>query len=204
MKQLFLPFLILLAINIYSDEPFVKIYQTHDNGIYGRSEDRDIVLTVKESVFKRFNSLDINPEIDSLTAVVIRSSVVKMLEERFEKMDSLQIGYVHLSKKGNIYRIQDDNIFLDLSFSFEKPNDLIIKAIEDHYPETSKYRKIVSDHYKDNYVIKIHRAENILKPEAQEITYDEALVMATIIGDKDQWLWGIHDGRGYLEDLLLD
>lgn len=204
MKQLILPLLILLTINIFPEETFVKIYQTHDNGIFGRSEERDIVLSVKESVFKRFNSLDINPEIDTLTAVVIRTSIVEKLDELFENRESIQFGYINITKSGNIYRIEDDSIFLDMSFSFEKPNDLIIKAIEDHYPETSKYRNIVKDHYKENYVIRIHRAENILKPEAQEITYDEALVMATIIGDKDQWLWGIHDGRGYLEELLLD
>lgn len=204
MKQLILPLFFLLTLNIYSEEPFVQIYQTHDNGIYGRSEDRDIVLSVKESVFKRFSSLEVDPEIDTLTAVVIRSYVVNELEMLFKDRDSIQIGYVNISKKGNIYRLQDDNILLDMSFSFEKPNDYIIKAIEDHYPQTSKYRKIVSGHYKENYVIKIHRAENILSPEAEEVTYDEALVMATIIGDKDQWLWGIHDGCGYLETLLLD
>lgn len=204
MKQLLILFLLLLTINIYSEDSYVEIYQTHDNGIYGRSEERDILLSVKKSVFKRFSSLDINPEIDTLTAVVIDSNVIEKLESIFTNSDSIQIGYVQITKKDNIYRLLDDNIFLDLEFSIHKPNDLIIKAIEDHYPETSKYREIVTNHYKENYVIKIHRAENILNPEAQEITYDEALVMATILGDKDQWLWGIHNGRGYLEELLLD
>lgn len=204
MKQLIILLLLLLTINIYSEDIYVEIYQTHDNGIYGRSEERDIVLSVKKSVFKRFNSLNIDQEIDSLTAVVLDSAVVQELNYLLKDKNSIQIGYVQITKENEVYRILDDNIFLDLSFSIHKPNDLIIRAIKDHYPETSIYRKTVINHYNENYVIKIHRAENILNPEAQEITYDEALVMATILGDKDQWLWGIHDGKGYLKELLLD
>lgn len=201
MKHLLI--LLFLTSFLYCEEPFVEIYQTHDNGLFGRSEDRDIVLSVKESVFKRFNSLD-TVEIDTTTAVVINSDVVEHMEEIFKKRDSIQIGFVSLRKSGDIYTLNDDNIFLDMSFSFSKPTEEVIRAIYEHYPETSKYRKIVSDHYKSNYIIVIHRAENILNPEVDEITYDEALVMATIIGDRSQWLWGIHDGKGYLRDLLLE
>lgn len=204
MKKLITILLTVISFSIYSDEkPFVQIYKTHDNGLYGRSEDRDMILSVKKSIFKRFDTLEANSELNFLTAVVLDTSVVNELEKQFVGRESIQIGFVKISKDKNIYTIEDDNNFLKFSFSYEKPGEEILFVISDHYPRTSKYRKIVTDHYKENFVLRVHSAENVLMSEAREITYDEALLMATIIGDKDQWLWGIHDGANYLEELLL-
>lgn len=204
MKRYLLLLLLLPAISLYTEEkPFVEIYKTHDNGLYGRSEDRDMVLSIKKSIFKRHKTLKANKDLDFLTAVVIDTKIVNELERRFKNRNYCQIGFIRITKDNGIYSVEDDNLLLSFSFSYEKPSDNVIGIIENHYPRTSKYRKIVSDHYKENYIIRIHSAENIILPEAQEITYDEALIMATIIGDEDQWLWGIHDGRNYLEELLF-
>ena len=205
MKMLFLLLTLILSINLHSDDKtFVEIYQTHDNGKFGRSEDRDIVLSIKESVFKRHRTLQANPELDLLTAVVLDSRVAKKLASLFVSENSVHFGYIKITKDGEVYTIEDDSIFLTFSFSLEKVNKQLLSVISTHYAKLPMVRDIVLEHYNENYVIRIHSAENLLKPEAREITYDEALVMATIIGDCDQWLWGIHDGRGYLEDLLLD
>lgn len=204
-KALLLLLLLTIALNIYSkdEEPFVEIYKTHDNGLYGRSEGRDMILSIKKTLFRRFKTLEVEKDLNFLTAVVLDCKTVEELERRFENRNHVQIGFVKLTKEGNIYTIEDDNLLLSFSFSYEKPGKEVIDIIHDHYPVTSKYRKIVSDHYLENYVLRIHSAENIILPEAQEITYDEALIMATIIGDHDQWLWGIHDGRDYLKELLF-
>lgn len=202
MRQLFL-LLILIPLNLFSAEPFVEIYKTHDNGLFGRSEDRDVILSIKESVFKRYETLPIDNEYNFNTAVTLNSEVVNKLNSIFENRTSAQFGFVKISKSDNIYTIEDDNIFLKLSFSVIEPNDELINMIKRHYHNNKKVSDLVTEYYENNYVINIHSAENILFAEAKEITYDEVMIMATIIGDKNQWLWGIHDGRDYLRTLLF-
>lgn len=196
-----------MAISLYAEkptnEPFVQIYQTHDNGLYGRSEDRDMLLSIKESVFSRFTTLTAINEYDFLTGVVLSRTTVKNLENMMADRDEIQVGFIKISRNENIYTLEDDNLFLSFSFSVEKPSPEVIDIIEKHYANLPQVMENVKQHYSDNYVIRIHSAENILKPEAKEITYDEALIMATIIGDKEQWLWGIHNGSDYLKNLLF-
>jgi len=204
MKPFLILILLTISINIFSlDEPFVEIYQTHDNGLYGRSEDRDMLLSIKESVFVRFETLKAEQEYNFLTGVVLSSTTVNNLESMLQGKNSVQVGFIKISKSENVYTIEDDNLFLSFSFSVEKPTDEIISVIENHYKNLPEVLESVKNHYLENYVIRIHSAENILRPEAKEITYDEALIMATIIGDKEQWLWGIHNGRDYLKELLF-
>ena len=203
MRTLFLSIILFTTFTIGAKEPFVQVYSTHDNGMFGRSEDRDITLKIEASVFKRSSTFPVDESMNFLTAVVLSSKTKDALEALFTKSDTAQIGFVKIIKQGNIYTVEDDNIFLSFSFSLEKADDKVLSIIESHYKAMAYFRKIVTEHYMENYIIRVHSAENILKPEAREITYDEALIMATIIGDKEQWLWGIHDGRGYLEDLLF-
>lgn len=203
MKNIFISIIFFTSITLFADEAFVQVYQTHDNGLYGRSEERDMLLSIKESVFVRYETLETEEEFNFLTGVVLDSITVNNLENMMKDRESKQIGYIKISRKDNIYTIEDDNIFLSFSFSFEKPSTEIINVIENHYYDNPQVLNDVKEHYLNNYVIRIHSAENILKPEAKEITYDEALIMATIIGDKEQWLWGIHNGRDYLKDLLF-
>lgn len=203
MKPLIILFL-LIPLNLFSNEAFVEIYKTHDNGMYGRSEDRDIVLSIKESVFKRHESLQVANDYNYLTSVTIDSEIVNKLDEIFTDKTTIQFGFVKITKDGDIYTIEDDNIFLNFSFSFEKPNKEILVMIATHYETNKSVNDVVTEHYKNNYIIKIHTAENLLFPEAKEITYDEVIIMATIIGDSDQWLWGIHNGKDYLRSLLFD
>ncbi len=194
--------LFLLSLNIYSQEPFVQIYKTHDNGLYGRSEDRDMLLSINSSVFKRFETIEADNEYNFITGVVIAEETINTLESALESTDTLQIGFVKISRKDDIITIEDDNLFLKFSFSYIRPNEEVINIIKEHYKNLPQIQNSVVDHYNKNYIIRIHSAENILNPEAEEITYDEALIMATIIGDNDQWLWGIHNGSGYLKLLL--
>lgn len=205
MKNLIILLLILVTFSSFSEEkpPFVEIYQTHDNGLYGRSEDRDMLLSIKESAFKRYKTLPAEKEYNFLTGVVLDTTTVNNLDSMMEGRETLQVGFIKISREDKVYTVEDDNLFLSFSFSVEKPSEEIIKVIEEHYRTLPQVMNDVKKHYMDNYVIRIHSAENILRPEANEITYDEALIMATIIGDKDQWLWGIHDGRDYLKDLLF-
>lgn len=204
MKTIAIALLIFVITTISAEEPFVEIYKTHDNGLYGRSINRDIVLSLKKSVFKRHKTIDVDKEYNFLTAVVLDKATVNKLEEMFLNSSTVQLGFVKISKLNNVYTIEDDNLFLSLSFSVEEPGEEILYVINKYYPESSIYREIVTNHYKDNYVIRIHSAENLINPEAEEITYDEALIMATIIGDESQWLWGIHDGNNYLCKLLFN
>lgn len=202
MKRFYL-LLILVPSLLFSNSSFVEIYKTHDNGMYGRSEDRDIILSIKKSVFKRHETLQVDNSYNFLTAVTLNNEVVLKLQSMLKSKDSVQIGYVKISKNNNIYTIEDDSLFLSFSFSLEKPNREVIGVIENYYSKLPIIKNIVKNYYIDNYIIRIHSAENLLQPEAREITYDEVTIMATIIGDRDQWLWGIHNGKDYLRSLLF-
>lgn len=196
--------LLFLPLTLHSNEPFVEVYKTHDNGLYGRSEERDIVLTVKESVFRRHETIEVDEEYNFLTAVVVDHKTVESINSQISDGGSKQFGFVKISRESEVFTIEDDNLFLNFSFSFHRPDQEILNIIEDHYETLPSIRESVLNHYKMNYVVKVHSAENLLLSEAREINYDEVMIMATIIGDRDQWLWGIHDGRAYLQNLLFN
>jgi len=77
----------------------------------------------------------------------------------------------------------------------------MISFIEDFYRRDPSNKKDVAAHYKKNYVIRVHSAENIIDPWLNSINFEEALVIATLIGDTTQELWGIRDGKGLLRNL---
>lgn len=190
--------LLCMSFTGYASSSFVTIYKNHDNGLFGRSVNRDITLSLHQTVFRRRDTLQVEPDRDYLTAVVLSSEVKERLDRSLGSKGIHRAGFIKIYKKGDIYTLEDDNIMLKLSFSLEKAAEEQIQMIVQHYKDKAPWGDIVSRHYRENYVIRIHEAENVIRPEAREITYDEAVLAATIIGDRDQWLWGIHDGSNYL------
>ena len=152
-------------------------------GRFGRSEYRSILRTVKLSAFERSVTLPVyspaTEEESYLTAVIVSA-------DRYDKMQALA------DESGIIEFRQDGLVF---SYSLEKAEESLLSVLEEYYsgPWADWYQP-VREYYLENYVIRIHSAENIFEPWNSTISYSEALLMATLIGDRDQWLWGIHDG----------
>jgi len=95
-----------------------------------------------------------------------------------------------------LYSLSKDG--LNISFSIERANDNLINMVSGFYRNDELWHDELVDYYKENYVIRIHKTENIFESWTDEITYNEAMVAATLIGDQDQWLWGIHNGSDIL------
>lgn len=177
----------LLAEQCFSSEELVTIYDDYDNGRFGRSEYRSIMRTVRLEAFSRSETLPVySPALEEnsyLTAVVLSS-------KRYEKLRPLMSGngILHFKKEG-----------IQFSYSLEKPGEKLLSVLDEYYRGSrEKWRDPVRNHYLQNYVIRIHSAENIFEPWNDTVSYPEAMLMATLIGDKDQWLWGIHDGLGLI------
>ena len=176
-----------ISVSLAMAEDMVTVYDDFDDGRFGRSEYRSVFRSVKLSAFTRSETLPVlSPALDEesfLTAVVLS-------KEGYNRLVPL------MDIRGRVLFSRDG---LEFVFSLEKPGDAVLKVIEEYYQGPRKsWLEAVTQHYKDNYVIRIHSAENILEPWNDTITYTEALLMATTVGDRDQWLWGIHDGLNLL------
>lgn len=173
----------LLAEQRFPLEKSVTIYDDYDDGRFGRSEFRSVMRTVKLDAFSRSETLPVYSsalEEDSfLTAVVLSS---QRYDQLIPRMDSR--GIIRFEKEGILF-----------SFSLEKPGEELLSILDEYYQGPwRKWRDPVRNHYLNNYVIRIHSAENVFEPWNDTVSYSEAMLMATLIGDKDQCLWGIHDG----------
>jgi hypothetical protein len=179
--------------SLFSEEALITIYDDFDDGAFGRSEYRSVYRSVKLSAFLRSKSIDVaSPawdETSHLTAVVLSSTREKELRDGvYDSVTLLGDGVYHYKKEG-----------LDFTFSLEKPNDKVLTLLEEYYRGSyGHWLESVTNHYLDNFIIRIHSAENIFEPWRETIEYNEALLMATALGDREQWLWGIHDGLDLL------
>lgn len=182
------------GMNRDGDKEIVSIYDDFDDGSYGRSEYRSVLRTVKMSAFARTKTHPVaSPaweETSHLTAVVLS----------LEREEEIRQGAY-----SSILRVMDGVYYyrrggLDFSFTLEKAGEEIRALLEEYYQgRNADWLEPVWNHYQENYIIRIHSAENIFEPWREVIQYREAILMATLIGDRDQWLWGIHDGIDILK-----
>lgn len=190
----------------------VSIYADHDNGLYGRSLYRTLVLTVRDPLYKRTDTYYVSKEIGSyLTAVLLSGDTVTVLRETMQSGQTMFLGEYEIEidrsvqspvPESPVYRFRNNAYQLDMSFSVEKPSDELIKLIQQFYADDPKNRQLVEDAYKSGYVIRIFAAENFIDPWNHDISMNEALVMATYIGDLEQPFWGVADGNAHLARAL--
>jgi len=176
-----------------SAEEQVSIYDDFDDGAFGQSVYRSVFHCVDLSAFTRSSTLPVRtPGWDRgslLTAVVLSAERAGELKSgMYRESVHLEDGVYYYSREG-----------IEFSFTLEKPSKEIMRLLEDYYRGPyAAWLEPLRTHYEENYVIRIHSAENIFDPWKEEIRYDEVLLMATLLGDRDQWLWGIHNGADLL------
>lgn len=183
------------GICMASESPFVLIYDDISDTYYGRSEKRSVLRGVRLDSFNLFRTLgvdvshlDVEREEGFLTPLVFDQT-------KKERLDRGEFPQITLSR--GIYTFRQGGI--DFSFTLEKPPAKLLEEIDRYYSDWPEWKEPVREHYLGNWVIRIHRAENVFEPWIDLITYNEALLSASIIADSDQWLWGVKDGL----DLLL-
>lgn len=175
---------------------WVAIYDDISDSRYGRSVFRSVVREVRLERFGLYRTLPVERDLldgpgerGFLTPLVLGDSKKRNLEEGV---------YGNVRKEGDgLYRYTREGI--DITFSLEKPEAPLIEEIESYYADWPEWREPVLEHYRNNWVIRIYRAENVFEPWIDRIEYNEALLSAALIADRDQWLWGIHDGADILE-----
>lgn len=191
-KILFIFIAVFFPITIYSEDAVVSVYDEFDEGLFGKSIHRGVIVSVKKAAFTRAETVEVNNEDEQgfLTAVIIsRSNVEKLMSGAFDLRERIVEGQIVFSY---------DNEGLHFEFSVEKANKKILDIVSEYYRDDEIWHDPLVEYYRENYVIRIHSAENIFDSWNDEITYNEAMVAATLIGDSDQWLWGIHDGSDIL------
>lgn len=191
----------------------VSIYADHDNGLYGRSLYRTVILTVRDPLYKRTDTFYVSKEIGSyLTGVTVDATTVQVLQEAMQSGQTLYLGEYEIeidrsvqspTPEFPVYRFRNNAQQLDTSFSVEKAPDDLITVIQQFYADDPKDCEIVVNYYKNNYIIRIFSAENFIDPWNHDISMNEALLMATYLGDLEQPLWGIADGNAHLAQALI-
>ncbi|MDC7220922.1 MAG: hypothetical protein PQJ59_13385 [Spirochaetales bacterium] len=183
----------------YGEAPYVSIYDDTSDSNFGRSVSRGVIRAVRLDRFSHYRSLPVERELlegkgfeGYLTPLVLDDQKKGRLEAGLYKgILSDGEGRFSLNRNG-----------VDIVFSLEKPNEALYREIDAYYEEWPEWHEPVRNHYRDNWVIRIHRAENVFEPWIDRITYNEALLSAALIADEDQWLWGVHDGADILEKPL--
>jgi hypothetical protein len=186
--------------------PILRVYKENIPAHYGRAEKRGEIIEYKLDEFSLSETFMIESSEGMLTAVVLDTAVVEKLESLFIDYDEIYIDPYWLEKNvingRTTYLYYDGNSGTQFLFSPEKPGREILEEVDIVYRDDPYWREEVGRHYRENYVIRIFSAENIIDYRKIEITFTEALLMATLIADRDQWLWGMHDGVGMLEKVI--
>jgi hypothetical protein len=190
----FILFLLLSASGLICQD-YVYIYDDISDGGYGRSTNRSVIRGVRLDRFSQFRTLTV--ETDLLESNLIKGFLTPLVFSAAKKSDMDRGVYTSISLTGSVYRYRGEGI--DISFTLEKPDSGLLAEIDQYYKDWPQWHEPVKNHYLDNWVIRILEAENVFEPWIDLITYNEALLSASLIADRDQWMWGVRDGA----DILL-
>lgn len=201
MKRVVIFVLLVLKLTAFSQD-IVNIWSDHIPENMGVSEDRVWLKSYFLDNFEDFTTLNTETKSGVLTVVTVSRDVYFMLQDLFRFESEYKKDGVIITKEGGVYHFVDTNIQLKFSFSLEKPSTPIFSIINEVYKDDEKNRKAVTDHYLETWCVRIHAAENVMEPDVNTLDYYDVLITATVIGEKFQWLWGVHDGADYLSKVL--
>lgn len=207
-------FLIVLLLPIgaskteWQDE-YVTIYADSDSMKFGLAKQR---RPIKASVYKfrKGRTLWLNGREGFLTAVTASTKLKQSLDGLLDKQRSITVAgrdlqRVTTDEQGQtlvhtmyVYREVERGIYI--GFTLEKPTQDILAMIDSVYQDEPVIAAIVKRHYQENYVIRIVQADNFYSREDPP-SIEDIMFAATLIGEKEQELLGIHDGNNYLAPL---
>ena len=168
----------------------VQMYLDFTGSSLGRSPYRQLRLTVELRSFARYRSYPVAEPAGWSTAVLLSS----------ETRQKLLAGELPVSQyirtRGGVHYLDYEGI--RIGFGLEAPPKVIFDMIAQTYEKLPAVAERVMARYRNGYTIRIYEAENVLDPENQIISYPEAVLAATLVGDAEQLLWGVHDGRDLL------
>lgn len=180
----------------------VNIWSDHIPENMGVSKDRVWLKSYFLENFEDYSTINTETKSGVLTVVTVSREIYFLLHETFKFKNEYKKDGVIITKEGGIFHFVDTTIQLKFSFSLEKPSTPIFSIINEVYKDDEHNRKLVTDHYLESWVVRIHAAENVMDPDINTLDYYDILITATVIGEKFQWLWGVHDGADYLSKVL--
>ncbi|WP_156888459.1 hypothetical protein [Spirochaeta cellobiosiphila] len=178
----------------------VDIYQDGIPSQFGRADDRSMTLTRTMDSFQRSESLKA-PGMGIQTAVVLDQQVGDFLMASLDKGPMEGEGFRIYHQEGLI-GINDERYSLHILFSLSKADEDIQNVVTNFYEDDPYWKGAVLERYRTNYVIKIWEGDGAIGHDRGDLRFSEAMILATLLGDNSQWLWGIHDGEAYLYALL--
>jgi hypothetical protein len=198
-------FFVLFSPGIGASDKEIEIYSDFSPREFGRAPGRAAVKTYSIGDFSTTKTLQAGDPDGITTAVVISRRVVDSLNLFLEGFHErwLEPAWYWIEERpaGKIFHYYDNAAGIRFSFSAVKPGPEIFSVIDRFYRADPQTGNAVRRHYRENYVLRIHSAENFIEPWKDEISYEEALVLASYLGDRDQPLWGIRNGYGLLAGL---
>jgi hypothetical protein len=188
----------------FDGDPAVSIYRDYDDGLFGRSIYRGVIFSVKLDSFGRYRTLPVG-HLDGLTAYLVSSRRGNDIAAG----SSEGLVLIGPAPRYNLprptrdpekwlYRYNRDGI--KIVFSLEAAPEDLYNEIQSTYFGKESLIEEVSESYRDGYILRIHEAENLYRPQIAKIDYEDILVAAALIADIFQPLWGIHDGNGLGSD----
>ena len=187
---------------VFPDDPVVSIYRDFDDGLFGRSLYRGVIFSVKIDSFKRYETLAVKDmdgpgNNDGLTAYLVSADRAGNFAAGQGDGVTRNCPASEPTPESCLYSYKKNGI--SIVFSLEKaPSDLIDeiqRTYSGRFSRSESVIKEVTESYDNGFIIRIHQAENVYRPQFAALDYEDILISAALIGDSFQPLWGIHDGN---------
>lgn len=183
--------LFFLSLTLAARLPLTRYYTESNQEMMGRTDKRNLISEIEAGTFYRTKTLPVmNSDEGILTAVLFGSEKAEML------LTGASLLPYRMVEGCRVFQFRYQGICIE--FSLERPDADVLQVIEDYYIDYPEWLPRIEKYYNRNFVIRIFSAENFIDPEKNEINFEEVITAASFIGDKQQPLWGIHDGLDFL------
>lgn len=139
----------------------------------------------------------VNSDDGAATTTLCSAGLYSRLMRAFENRLLLQdkgITLIHVVRQNRqCFIYTDENRGLHFTFALEKADKSVLQSVIRPYMNNPDTQKEVYARYKDNYIIRIYSAENVLAPEKEEITDEEISIMASLV---EQVMESLLEGYG--------
>jgi hypothetical protein len=196
------------ASEVEWQDQFVYAYRDADPALFGHSYNRNDPIKLDIFLFDKSRTMPVENG-GYLTAVTLQRRVKESLDALLAANPYIIIDgrSLRLVSRGGseqseeplyVYREHERGIFI--GFTLEKAPQQLLDFINLFYRNEPSIAEVVTNYYKENYVIRIVQAENVYSGNDVP-TLEDILFNATLLGDNFQQLLGMHDGLNYLSAL---
>lgn len=148
---------------LFGEEDLLQVYINPLPELYGRSLKRDGMVSYRMGDFVKTKTLPVERGYGKATATVIQREIIEVLEEVFKETNIVTLGGVWFSRDDEVITYWNSPLGYLISFSVEKPSAALLKQIDALYSRNAywrQYREEVLGFYRENYVLRIHSAED--------------------------------------------